>query len=83
MIEHKKGDKFKHNTLNTTITIIRPLGNDCWWVLGGMGEFKIRGYLIQANYKKELDNGTGTDKGNGVDQQELPRHDDHSVRRKR
>lgn len=81
MDEIKKGDRFKHKSLNTTIEILRPLGNDCWWVFGAMGEFKIRGYLIEANYKKEPDNGIG--KGNDIKKQEPPRRNDNVVRRKR
>ena len=53
MDEIKKGDKFKHNSLNTIIEIIRPLGNNVWIVRGSMGEFRIRGYLIEANYTKQ------------------------------
>lgn len=49
----KIGDRFKHRTLRTVVEIVKPLGNDCWWVKGALGNFKMREYLIRENYELE------------------------------
>ena len=50
------GDKYRHKTLNTVIEVIKPLGNDSYWVKGLMGNFKQRGYKIKENYTLETGN---------------------------
>lgn len=50
------GDRYKNKTLKTVIEVIKPLGNDCYWVRGLMGEFRTRGYIIRENYTLEKSN---------------------------